>query len=173
MGKEDDWEAVVAELKGAAVPRSHPALGRLHRMAVVAGVRALASFRELDDGVREGLATDLLMAALEKIIEAHRPRAYFVVAIRRRAIDQLEKQRRERPDAEPEAASEERDAGDPGFVLDARRALHAYSPRDQRILTAIALGEDRNELATFYRLSRAAIDQLYSRARRGFQEGSS
>jgi DNA-binding NarL/FixJ family response regulator len=40
------------------------------------------------------------------------------------------------------------------------------APREREIVVAVAMGEDREELARSYNTSRANIDQIVSRARR-------
>jgi DNA-directed RNA polymerase specialized sigma24 family protein len=176
VAAREDWDEVVRTLRTAELPRSHPAFAQLHRLAVLDGKSALAGFRRLDDGLREDVIHDLIVVELEQLIAADRPRSYFMVAVRRRAIDLLRKLSRESPELDEEASARtasglDNTQGDPAFVLDARQALASLSERDLRIVTAVGLGEDREALAASHGISRAAVDQIVSRVRKRWAEG--
>lgn len=174
VAAREDWDEVVGLLRTAASPRSHPAFARLHRLALSDGARALASFRRLDSGLREDVICDLVVAELEALVAADRPRSYFMVAVRRRAIDLLRKLERERPGADEEpgeaAGVDGGQGGDRDFVLEAERELAGLSLRDQRIMSAVGLEEDRDALAVSLGMSRNAIDKVVSRVRERWQE---
>jgi DNA-directed RNA polymerase specialized sigma24 family protein len=168
------WAAVVAEIRRARDPHASPALGRLYDLALKDGLAALASFHGLDTDARGDLVRDVLAAKLREIVAptTGEPRALFLVAVRRRAIDgtrrarvradgattlaDMDAQRREMSDAE----------GDLLLAIDVRRLLATVSRGDHDLLAAVFSGEDRDEVAQRFGTSRANVDQKVSRFRR-------
>lgn len=167
-----EWEAVVGELRASAAPRQERAMVRFQALALEYGKRVLSTFRQLDDAAREDVINDLLAKSLESIVRADRPRSYFRRCVCNGACDLLPARKRDRPVdgavLDTIASGSAGDAPDSDFVMDARRALAGVSERDRRILTAVGLGQDRDELACELNLTRGAIDQIVSRARRRF-----
>jgi len=172
VDQDDPWRAAVDELRGAAAPFQAPAFARLHALAEADAQGLLAGFvrqGKLDEGRIHDLVGDWLLGdgRLRALLASDqgRPRQLFATSILRAALSWMR-----RPSARvlaPKAATE-RAAAPPDhlFLLHARQRLSALAPRDRDVMVAVHAGEDREALARHYGLSRAAIDQIVSRARR-------
>lgn len=144
----------------------------LYRMAIEDGRAALKRMTpRLTDEDADDLVHEFLASRLNHVVEAGNPRGLFIVALCRHAGRSLGKSRRERPDVAttagrvegaqpqtPEVATEVR--------LDGHALLASVSERDQDVLIAVGLGEDREDIAAAHGLGRAAVDQIVSRFRK-------
>jgi len=187
VGTSQDWQDIVGLIQRAPDRHRSPHVARFYALAIDDGMRTLRSFRERlgEDRLRD-LIHDLLASALDAILDAESPRAFFTTSLRRRAIDWIR-----RPDAaiadhddprrENDVRADRVTAGaaignttdaDHGFVMDARAALAQLSERDRDIVLGVAYGEDRERLAQEHRTTRQNIDQIVSRARRVLHDKS-
>jgi DNA-directed RNA polymerase specialized sigma24 family protein len=174
--KAEDWRSIVAALRSAPDPATSPDLPRLYALALADGPLLLKSFRRrLGEDRIVDLVHDFLAANLGAVIAADEPRALFCVALQRRAISWLR-----RGDADvaadpssgkvPAAPVDEHERHD--FIVDARSALAGLPKREQEIVVAVALGEDREAVARAFGTSRSNVDQIVSRVRRRFASGT-
>ena len=156
------WQLAQAHLVASDDPWRSPHFAELYVIAVADGQRALARFRRIDASRRADLIHDLLVRSLDAILRARSPRAFFVTSLTHLAIQWLR-----RGDARvlPEPAREVVDERDAAQGLDLSRVLERLSPRDARIVLAVAMGEDRLEVARAHGVSRDNVDQIVSRAR--------
>lgn len=175
MSAKEDWQDAIAQIAEGANPASSPDLPRLYRLACDEARHALRRFPE---GVRvqvDDLVHDLLFEKLASILGATNPRAFFVTAVRNAAIDLQRRERRFVEDGERSMDREPaRDRGAEEVVAaraEAARVLALLSPREREIFSAIAAGEDRDEVAVVLGTTRSNIDQLVSRARRRLAGG--
>ena len=176
MSVSEDWDEAVAQVAGASTPASSPALVLLYRLACDEARHAL---RRSPDGVREqveDIVHKLLFEKLEAILKADNPRSYFTTAVRHAAFDLQRKDRRLMFDEGRASDHLPARGSEPDEVVIARaeaeRALALLSPREQEIFSAIAEGEDRDDIAAVLGTTRANIDQIVSRARRRLAGGS-
>lgn len=172
MDADDEWRSIVDELRGEQAPYRSPAFARLQGVAQADAQRLLAGFvrqGKLDEARIHDLVGDWLLAEgrLHALLTSDqgRPRQLFATSIVRAALSWIR-----RPSAKvvaPDAAAE-RAVSPPDhlFLLHARQRLAALAPRDRDVLLAVHAGEDREVLARGYGVTRAAIDQIVSRARR-------
>ncbi len=174
MAAREEWDDVIARILAADVPAKSPHVRRLYEIAVDDGRRFLASFRhQIDDERALDLVHDVLAMNLEDVLAAETPRAFFCVAVRRRAVSWLR-----RGDAAVAAADDaERGSGVDederrGFLLDARSLLADLSERDRAIVVAVAAGEDVAVVARELGVSPANIYQIVSRARKRCKEST-
>src|SRR5690606_26659727 len=124
---------------------------------------ALRSFAKIDEARRVDLIHDLLATRLDAILGADSPRALFLTALSRLAIQWM--RRRDAEVHESLAVQVDTVDRDPAHGIDARRALEKLGPREARVLFAVATGEDRDEIARVHGTSRQNVDQIVSRAR--------
>jgi RNA polymerase sigma factor (sigma-70 family) len=184
VASTDEWAEVVAQIRQEGGPLKNRAVMQLYRYAMEEGPRILSSYRrEFGDAVIEELTHALIAERLHDIVtKSDNPKAYFRTALVRRAISWARRGDAavvEQPSDTAPAwssgatgpANEETDRQQ--FVHDAQVILDSLSPRDQQILVAVGLGEDRDELARMFQTSRANIDQIVSRARKLLRGGSS
>lgn len=167
----DPWSVIAAELRASASPWKSAAFARLYDLARAEGPRVLRSFRALDQERRIDLALGTLLAKLDEIIAADRPRAFFRLALRNDAISWTRS-----PRARVGALLEEApvydqralDASEASLIyrVDARRRFHALDARARDVMLAEAFGETREAIGRAAGTSRANVDQIISRARR-------
>lgn len=145
-------------------------LPRLYELALEDGPRLLARFqRRLGDDRVVDLVHDLLATKVDAIVAAEEPRALFCTALQRRAISWLRRGDAAVAEEAPESASGKEDESDrQRFLIDARAALEGLSDRERAMAVAVALGEEREEIAREFKTSRANVDQILSRIRRRF-----
>lgn len=144
--------------------------GRLYELARLDGQWRLASFRaEFGDEWIVDLVHDLLAERREAIVGHPNPRALFLVSLKRRAIDRQRRagSRVVEPDDGEGAAPEDDIIRD----LDLKKVLKGLSERNQEIVVAVALGEDREAVAREHGTSRPNVDQIVSRTRKSAQGG--
>lgn len=170
----DPWASLAAAIRGASSPWSCAAFGALYGLALAEGVQALRSFRDLDEARRADLALATLVTKLDAIAAADRPRAFFRKVLYRDAVSW---RRSGRARVATEADAPERCAHGEGPCdaveclalrrLDANAALGRLSDRQRAMLLADAEGYSREEIARAHATTRANVDQVLSRARRG------
>jgi hypothetical protein len=175
MSRKAEWQKVCAALRetprGRLRARHEHAL---YQLAVEDGRRALLSMNhrltreQLDDLVHDFLAT-----RLQHVIDAdNNPRALFIVSLVRAAQRTLGRLAREVPHERTTYGDVDLDRAplDPEssvmLRLDGAALLSAVSARDRDVLLAVALGEDREEIAKAHAIGRAAVDQIVSRFRK-------
>jgi DNA-directed RNA polymerase specialized sigma24 family protein len=172
VSTDDEWRAVVGELRAEEAPYQSPAFARLHAMAEGDARGLLAGFvrqGKLDEARIHDLVGDWLLrdGRLDALLASDqgRPRQLFATSILRTALSWI--RRKAGKVVEPGAGVE---LGVPPpdhvFLVHARQRLSALAPRDRDVIVAVHAGEDREALARYYGISRAAIDQIVSRARR-------
>lgn len=172
MDKDDEWRAVVDELRGAEAPFESPAFARLHALAEADARRLLAGFvrqGKLDEARIHDLVGDWLLrdGRVGALLDADqgRPRQLFATSILRAALS-WGRRRAAKVVAHENGPELAVPPPDHVFLLHARQRLAALAPRDRDVIVAVHAGEDREALARHYGISRAAIDQIVSRARR-------
>jgi DNA-directed RNA polymerase specialized sigma24 family protein len=165
----DAWTWVVAELRRAASPWSSEAFGALYELARAEGAVALRSFRAIDSERRRDLAIDTLFAKWAEIIAAERPRAFFRTVLQRDAISWMRSPRSRIASDEWLAERCGCGSSEARHVdrIDGLRRVAALDARSRAMLVADAMGETRPEIAARAKTSRANVDQVISRARRG------
>lgn len=178
MDPDETWRSIVDELRSAEAPYQAPAFARLQAEAESDAQRLLAGFvrqGKLDPDRIHDLVGDWLLGdgRLDALLssEQGKPRQLFATSIVRMALSWIRRRSAKVSDAAPnESTGETRvqavQPPDHLFILHARQRLAALAPRDRDILVAVHLGENREALARHYGISRAAIDQIVSRARR-------
>ncbi len=177
MATSDEWREVAEEIAEAATPERSPALPRLYRYAVEAARLALRRFPAAVPEQGDDLVHDKLHEKLRSIVDAANPRAFFVTAIHRAAIDLLRRQKKFAPQDELDAAPPANDAvlapdEAASLHIEAVRVLAMLDGREQQIFGGIMVGEDRDDIAAALGTSRANIDQIVSRTRRRMGGGS-
>lgn len=167
----DGWSGVCEALRSTDRPHAHAAFATLWTLALPTGRRALRRYRALDASRIEDLVRDVLVARLSEIVRAASPRAYFVSAVHNTARSWLRSPRAEvvEPDAREGYVNNALDDEEAlrVFVIDGRARFAAQSSRAQRLMAADAMGWTREEIAAHEGTSRANVDQILSRARRG------
>lgn len=167
MAGAEDWKKAAA-----LVRQSKEHLPALYELAREDGPRFLARFRRrLGDERIVDLVHDLLATKAEAIALADEPRALFCTALQRRAISWLRRGDAAVIEAPPSGAVgtvPEDEAERQRFLVDARAALDELTPRERMVAVAVALGEEREEIARELKTSRANVDQIVSRIRRRF-----
>lgn len=172
MSSHEDWREVIDALSGSPAPLRSPHMTRLYTLAVKTAHDALRSHGPSVREQVEDLVHDKLFACLEDLLTASKPRAFFVTAIRRAALDLVRRERRyDHDDETPDAH-----LSDPSPCADdtiaSREELSALiaslSARERDVVGAVAQGCDREELAAALGTSRANIDQIVSRVRKRF-----
>lgn len=170
----DPWAPLAASIRGASSPWSSAAFGELYKLALAEGIRVLRSFHDLDEARRADLALETLVAKRSEIAAADRPRAFFRKVLYRDAVS-WKRSGRSRLATEADASEHcAHTAGPCDAVecsalhrLDARAALARLSERQRAMLVADAEGHSREEIAHVHATTRANVDQVLSRARRG------
>ena len=167
----DDWKKAAARVR-----ESKDHLPRLYELAREDGPRFLARFqRRLGDERILDLVHDLLATKADAIVQADEPRALFCTALQRRAVSWL----RRGDAAVVEESPASRGTGATGgedeherqrFLVDARAALEELTPRERGMAVAVALGEEREDVAREFKTTRANVDQIVSRIRRRFAQ---
>lgn len=175
MSRKTEWQKVCAALRETPRGRARAQYERaLYRLAVEDGRRALLSMnRKLTEEQLDDLLHDFLATRLQHVIDTdNNPRGLFVVSLVRAAQRTLGRRGREVPTErttfgefdlgraplDPESSATLR--------LDGAALLAAVSERDRDVLLAVALGEDREEIARAHAIGRAAVDQIVSRFRK-------
>ncbi len=169
-GSGEQWRAVAEEIRvfiarhGTPGPAS--AWSRLYLFALAEARSALASFR-LEPAEVDDLASDFLEQRLAEVVAEGNmaPRAVFRTAIVRWTLNVMKQRSREKllERAGGDRAGPSLSEDDLVSAHDATAALAELGVRDRRILTAVWLGEDREEIARRWRVERSAIDKIASR----------
>lgn len=170
MPTAHDWQIARQRITSAPDPARSREIGVLYRLAIADGTRALRTFSKIDEERRADLIHDLLATRLDAILAADSPRALFVTALIRLAIQWI--RRKDAEVREGPAVHVDGIDRDPAYGIDVRRALEKLGPREARVLLAVAIGEDRDEIARVHGTSRQNVDQIVSRARRRLAEES-
>lgn len=168
MATADEWRRVRESLMAAGDPMRSPLFSELYRLAREDGLRGLRKFRQIDRQDHQDLVHDVLIKALPKLLSptTTNPRAYFLTAVRRAAIDALRRRAKTRS-LEPEQLEAAVGAAtNPSEIVDRQALLESESPKNQQILVAVALGESREKIARAMGTSRANVDQIVSRFRK-------
>ncbi|MEI8256347.1 MAG: sigma-70 family RNA polymerase sigma factor [Deltaproteobacteria bacterium] len=162
MATREEWLEVCTEIRGSPDGRSPRAWQRLYAIARDLGLRVLHTM--VDREAALDLVHDLLSTRLQELLGADNPRALFVVAIKRRALDEIRRRKRRGEETDDEildvyAAPTQ----SPDFVLDAQKLLATLSPRNRQIVVAAAMGEDRGKIALAWNTSSANVDKIVSK----------
>jgi DNA-directed RNA polymerase specialized sigma24 family protein len=156
-------------LRAAPDPFRCPELAEFYALALADGPLLLSTFRQrLGDERILDLVHDLLASKLEAILAADEPRAFFCTALQRRAVSWVRRGDaavHETTSGDETSAPDDTDAA---FVVDAKAALQALSPRDRAVAVAVALGDEREEIAVTMGTTKANVDQIVSRIRKRF-----
>ncbi|MBX3245565.1 MAG: hypothetical protein KF901_00090 [Myxococcales bacterium] len=174
MPSSSEWQRVCAALREAPRGRGRAQLeAEFYRFAVEDGRRALLRMsRRLRDDELDDLLHDFLARRLRHIYEANQPRGLFVTSLIRAAKRSLGRRAREVP--QERVTTDRHDVGqrplDPEtstvLRLEGAALLQVVSARDRDVLVAVALGEEREEIAQAHGIGRAAVDQIVSRFRK-------
>lgn len=154
------------------------AYAQLYSMARSLGRAILArKFPGIPADARDDLIHDVLAHLLQL---DHAPqRGLFIVALVNRALDYVRRADFARRQ-DPVSQSRDDESDDPlhafadGDDVEARalardemsRALASLPERDRQVVTAVALGEDRDEIAARFGTSRNNVDQIVVRVRK-------
>ena len=168
------WTALIEEIRQAPDPVASPALGRLYQLALGCGARVLARFHNISPEDRADLVAEVLADKLRLLVspKVDRPLGLFVTTLTCRALDHLRAEgvrRKNEAGLRDVAVLQQAASGDETDRvrgLDTVRALATLSPRDRDIVWAVALGEDRDQVALAFGTTRANVDQIYSRFRK-------
>jgi len=166
----DRWNETLDRLRSGDTS----AYAALNEIATSLGRAILARrFPTIPKDVRDDLIQDVMVSLYRRYQSWAPDRALFVVAVIRKALDYVRG-----PDEPPVGRSD--DAGDDpigqlpgshnveGEVLgriELTELLARLSPRDRQIAVAVALGENRDDVAASFGTSRANIDQIMHRIR--------
>jgi RNA polymerase sigma factor (sigma-70 family) len=168
MATAHEWQLVRERIVRAPDARRSPDFRALYALAMDDGQRALRSFKKLDAARRVDLVHDLLATRMDAILDAESPRALFMTSLGRLAIQWL--RRKDAEVLEPVTPTPDGTDRDPAHRLDLIRTLERLPPRDRQVLLAVAMGEDREEIARVLGTSRENVDQIVSRARKRLGE---
>ena len=175
----DEWRALRDRIcRGEASARSE-ATRQLYEAARRDGRYAIPQRWDVDADTVVDLIHEVLSVCWDELLEKDSPRAFFLIAVKRKAIDRFRKQvRHERvvdheeagkqtaaPEAEPRVgASAELDQG--------RADVETRpGPRDLRVFqAAVMLGETSKAIAEAEGLTPANVDQIVSRTRKRLKE---
>lgn len=183
MGSHKDWQDVVARIQEAPNRYRSPHVKQLYALAMSDGGIILRSFqKKLGTDRIHDLIHDVLASALDAILDAESPRAFFSVALKRKAIDWNKRGgasvvgrdpwQEDAGPADGGGGFGKTEAIDHAFVIDARNALAMLPERDRDIVHAVGQGEDREVVAREHRTSRANVDQIFSRTKKNFRAAS-
>lgn len=169
MATAHEWQNARQRIVASPDPWRSRHFVTFYEIAVADGQRALSRYRSIDAARCADLIHELLTEHLDAILHADSPRAFFLTSLTRRAIQWL--RRKDARVAPPLAPDDERGADhDPAHGLDLTRTLERLPKRDARIMVAIAMGEDREEVARIHKTTRENVDQIVSRSRRRLAE---
>jgi len=175
----DQWKAWRAEIRDGRPAERADATRRLYDAARSDGRFAVPAKWDIDPDTLVDLIHEVLSVRWELILEADSPRAFFLVAVKRKAIDRFRRQvRHERvgepgPKDLPTAATLKPESLEAVVQLDQVLAYleSTSSPRDLRVFQASTmLGETSKAIASAERLSPANVDQIVSRTRKRLRE---
>lgn len=176
MATAEDWRTWQESIRNVSADRP-AALQALYDAARRDGRRALPAGWHISDEHLRDLVHDVLALHWAAILEAAKPRAFFKVVLRNKAIDRFRRvDKRERSlDALEEQGEQHTGGDDPEATTrleEVRRFLvRDLSPRDLRIFQEKAvLGHSSKEVAENQGVSAANVDQVVSRARRRLKE---
>lgn len=158
----DAWQLAQRRILACDDPWRSPHFAELYAIAITDGQRTLARFRRIDPSRRADLVHELFARSLDAILRAQSPRAFFVRSLRNLAIQWL---RRADALVLPDPVREPIDERDAAQGLDLGRVLGRLSPRDAAIVLAVAMGEERTEIARAHGVTRENVDQIVSRSR--------
>lgn len=173
-----DWQAMVAPLRRLHEDGKDLRRGReivaLYALAEALAGKVLRKFHQFDEQARQDVVHDVLAAKLVDIVLADKPRSLFVTMLMNRGKDECRRRERHARPTAPEEfdRSEAVSDQDPDFVEEAGLAFSTLSPRDQQILTAVALGDEREDVAARFGIKRPAVDQVFTRARKRLRSRS-
>lgn len=175
MAGSEEWRRVTERIAHAESPRRSPELSVLYQFACKDAQFALRRFPAWVREQAEDITQDLIFEKLDALLNAPSPRGLFMTSVKNAAID-LQRKEARRPSAEEpiedlpsndgSAAVESRVAA----RLDARRITEQLTVREREIFSALAVGEERDDIAAALGTSRANIDQVVSRARKRLTE---
>ena len=171
VGSPEAWKGAARKiLERGGSPFRAPEFGELYGFALAEGRIALRTFDALD---AVELVNDFFSheEQVRATLTAISPKAYFRVSVKNRAIDLMRRRRRE----EPLIPEQDGDAdGDPDAdrseTLDRWAFLSNQPEKVRAIVTEVALGADREELAGRHGTTRVNVDQIVSRFRREYQK---
>lgn len=107
----------------------------------------------------------LFERSLAAVVEAHHVRAFLRTCLRNALATLLVRRRRTLPHPDLEALGVADDGPDLVEQLERLRAFASLGARERDVLLAVALGDGRARIAERLGVSRAAVDQVVSRAR--------
>ena len=158
------WAQTILDEDGGDAPALR-ATQALSEAALRDGRHAMPRGWKVSDATVEDLVQDVLATSWQKILEADSPRALFMVAVKRKAIDRH--RRVDKREASLDAVDGRSLVGSPTAKHEARaevaRVVHfleaSLSPRDLRVFQARAvLGLSSKEVADQEGLSHANVD---------------
>lgn len=170
--RQEEWDALITRLRREERPGTSQVLAEFYGLVQRdVGPIIQKAFHNLGDAECADVVASKFFSVWTHLIKesSRHPRGLFLTACNRAAIDQLRRIKTAEKCEDKVASAlhaESRRAEDTEHSLDLAALFATLSHRDQQILRAVAEGEDREELGRQFGISRAAIDQIVSRARR-------
>ena len=170
-GPQQPWLVLTEQVRAAPSFAESPALGELYQLALRDGARALARFRALNEQERQDIVAEKFVTTYVEMLQPtiSNPRAFFLTAVNRAALSALRRKQTEQkyePALIGVSEGTARTEDDTVTTLSLARRLAQLSPRDQQLLRAVYMGEDRDRVARQFETSRANVDQIVSRVAR-------
>ncbi len=175
----DEWRAWRDRIRDGDGADRGAATRQLYEAARRDGKYAIPKKWDVDADTVVDLVHEVLSVSWDEILDADSPRALFLVAVNRKAIDRFRKQVRHERVVDHEEAGKQTAAPEAEGRVGASAELDqvlAYlestsSPRDLRVFQAsVMLGETSKAIAEAEGLSPANVDQIVSRTRKRLKE---
>lgn len=171
VGAGELWNEIAARLREVPPEErwTHPDLGRLHELIREIAAQCLVQRFKLERSQSEELATDLLLSKLGPLIEAQVPYPYLLTSLKNAARSWLRSPKNtvgEPPKSDQGADGQAKAEA----VAELSRVWEQLTPKEREIFSAIAAGEEREQLAARFNMTRATLDQQISRARKRLRE---
>ena len=163
------WDIVVERVRACGDPLLSPALSELYALAMRDGLETLAGFGRLNEQEREDIVAEKIALRLTQIIEADHPRRFLLSIVKRAANSALRRKNtvdKYEADLAFVAEGTARTEDDTLTSLSLADRLMHLSSRDQQVVRAVHLGENREDVARRFGTSRANVDQIVSRVAR-------
>ncbi len=163
------WQGLASELRGAHAPDRLPAYWRLYALARALALRTVRSgFRGLEADDALDVVEQLFARRLDAVVAAENPRAFVRTCVHRGLCSATRSPRRRMSELDEQVLGGLH-VGHEDDVIGALHGRLAYSrlgAREREVLSLVAAGYDRGEIGACLGVSRGAVDQIVSRARR-------
>lgn len=176
MPSADQWRTWAATIQVEGGRERATATRELYAAARHDARIAVPTKWQVDDDTLADLMHEVLAVQWDAVLGADSPKALFLVALKRKAIDRFRRQvKRETPLEALSPALEPSTDADPFARATVEKIAtfleSALSARDLRVFQAkVILGESSVDVAETEGLSQANVDQIVSRARKKLKE---